>query len=232
MLCQSDPTRFPTPAQAARHGLQTAFLGRDSARRCRFRSEASECNLRFGGGALHSWSENPAVEPGEVQTGKVGWGHIHNSKGRTMSHKQKDHAGRNSQLIRITQIAVFLATAASLVSTGCSTLKDVRAARGSGTSHVFNAPFEKVWTVIPKAANELDLSVVGLYPDERYVLVERGWTAFSWGEKVAIFAEPLGTTRTEVEIVSKRVLATNITAPNWERRLLAKIAEFLGLPWP
>ena len=149
-----------------------------------------------------------------------------------MSHKQKVHATGDSHSLRPTQIAVLLAVAASLFSTGCSTLKDVRAARGSGTSHVFDAPFEKVWTVIPKAANELDLGVVGLYPDERYVLVERGWTGFSFGEKVAIFAEPLDTTRTEVEVVSKRVLATNITAPSWERKLLAKIAEFLGLPWP
>lgn len=149
-----------------------------------------------------------------------------------MSYKRKDHVGGDSQLTRPIPIVAVLALAASFVLIGCSTLKDVRGARGSGTTHVFDAPFDTVWNVIPKAANELDLAVVGTYPDDRYILVERGWTAFSWGEKVAIFAEPLGTTRTEVEVVSKRVLATNITAPSWERKLLAKIAEFLGLPPP
>ncbi len=57
----------PTPAQAARQGLQTAVLGQDSA--CHW-------NLRFGGGALPSCSKCSAVEPGKGQTGNVGYNHL------------------------------------------------------------------------------------------------------------------------------------------------------------
>ena len=38
--------------------------GQDVARHRRFRSEASDWNLGFRGGALHSCSERSAVEPG------------------------------------------------------------------------------------------------------------------------------------------------------------------------
>ena len=59
--CPSGPTRPPDPV-----------LGQDSACHRRFRSEASECNLDSPGGALYSWSESSAVEPGEGQMGDVG----------------------------------------------------------------------------------------------------------------------------------------------------------------
>lgn len=111
---------------------------------------------------------------------------------------------------------------------GCSTLADARDAKGTGERRMFDAPFEIVWREVPKAANDLDLGVVGTYPDERYYLLQRGWTAFSWGEKVAVFVESKGVRQTEVEIVSKRVMATNITAPNWSKRLLDQIAERLA----
>jgi len=44
--------------------------------------------------------------------------------------------------------------------------------------------------------------------------------AFSYGENVAIFVDRItGAVPTRVEIVNKRVLATNITAPDWDTRL-------------
>ncbi len=45
LRCQS----VPTPAQAARQGLQAVVLGQDSARHRRFRSEASDWNLGLRG---------------------------------------------------------------------------------------------------------------------------------------------------------------------------------------
>ncbi len=40
----------PTPAEAARQGLQVAVLGEDSACHCRFQTEASDGNWGFRGG--------------------------------------------------------------------------------------------------------------------------------------------------------------------------------------
>ena len=56
-----------TPAQAARQCHQAAVLGPAAAGHRRFRSKASDWNLGFRGGALHSCSASSAVNPGEVK---------------------------------------------------------------------------------------------------------------------------------------------------------------------
>ncbi len=64
---------------AARAGLQAAILGHDSACHRRVRSKASDLNLGFRGGALHSCSppDSSAVEPGEGQMGNGGEMDLH-----------------------------------------------------------------------------------------------------------------------------------------------------------
>ncbi len=54
------------PCPSGPRGLQAAVLGQDSARHRRFRSVASDCNLGFRGGALHWYSNGPAMEPDEA----------------------------------------------------------------------------------------------------------------------------------------------------------------------
>ncbi len=51
---------------------QSAVLGQNATCHRRCRSEASDWNLGFRGGALHSRSESSAVEPGESQMENVG----------------------------------------------------------------------------------------------------------------------------------------------------------------
>jgi hypothetical protein len=127
--------------------------------------------------------------------------------------------------MRFTLLALVLL---AIPLSGCQTLKDATAARGSGSSRMYDAPFDKVWRVIPKAANDLDLSIAGSYEDEKYILAERGTTMFSWGERVAIFVDSPTESSTSVEVVSKRAVAVNITATNFEKSLLDKIGERLS----
>jgi hypothetical protein len=63
---------------------------------------------------------------------------------------------------------------------------------------------------------------------EGYILAQRGITAFSYGENVAIFVESVnGVTRTRVEVVSKKAMATNVFAPDWSKEILDKLDEKL-----
>ncbi|MCH8164919.1 MAG: hypothetical protein IH889_04855 [Planctomycetes bacterium] len=114
-----------------------------------------------------------------------------------------------------------------LVLAGCQTLGDARAARGTGTTRLFNATEDQVWSVLPKAVNEVDLSIAGTHRADGYLLAERGVTMFSWGEKVAVFVEPQGLTQTEVEVVSMRAVAVNITAAEFGHKLLDMIGRML-----
>lgn len=61
---------------------------------------------------------------------------------------------------------------------------------------------------MPAVLAELSLPMVGDNKSEGYILAQRGITAFSYGENVAIFVESVkGVTRTRVEVVSKKAMA-------------------------
>lgn len=118
-----------------------------------------------------------------------------------------------------------------LVVSGCNTLADARNARGTGALMIFDASFDTVWVVIPQVVTEVGLTIVRDNKSEGYILAERGFHDFSSGEKVAIFVEKAGSdSRTSVEVVSKRVLTTQLFAPNWITPILEKIQQRLEGP--
>ncbi len=125
--------------------------------------------------------------------------------------------------------AASVAAAALLLSaTGCATTADARNAKGTGLARVYEAPFEVVWRELPPTLLALSLGVSEVDQAGRCVLASTGWSAFSYGEVVAVFAEPAAEAgRTRVEVVSKRVMATNILAHSWENDVHAKLAERL-----
>jgi uncharacterized lipoprotein len=120
----------------------------------------------------------------------------------------------------------LLAGAGALGATGCSTTADARAERGSGVIVAYAAPFEKVWAAVPEILKELGLRVAGDNTAEGYILVEQGASAFSWGERVAIYVERIGTKgNSRVEVVSKGALGVNITATDWAKPIHDKLAQ-------
>ena len=121
-----------------------------------------------------------------------------------------------------------VAILASALVTGCATMADARYARGEGQSQVYNAPFEMVWKAVPQALASLGLPVAADNKQEGYILAERGITAFSWGEKVAVFVDRVDGNKTKVEVVSKRAMATNIFAPDWGPEVLQRVEQILA----
>lgn len=126
-------------------------------------------------------------------------------------------------------LVTFFAAAILLSASGCSTLADARAAKGSGVSRTYAASQDEVWKAVPSVLVAIGLQLVSDNKQEGYILAQRGITAFSYGENVAIFVESIGgVTKTRVEIVSKKVMATNIFAPSWENDILNKLDEKLN----
>jgi uncharacterized protein YceK len=125
-------------------------------------------------------------------------------------------------------LAAFIAFAVVALMSGCSTLADARSAKGTGLSREYSASVDEVWKTLPSVLSELSLPLVGDNKAEGYMLAQRGMTAFSYGENVAIFVESVnGVTRTRVEVVSKKSLATNVFAPDWSKEILDKLGEKL-----
>lgn len=116
----------------------------------------------------------------------------------------------------------------SFIITGCATLADAKAAKGSGTFKVYDKEYNVVWEATIDSIKELGLDLVSDSKDNGTILAQRGMTAFSYGENVAVFVEAVnGQVKTRVEVVNKRALATNITAANWEHRIFSKLDEKL-----
>ncbi len=111
--------------------------------------------------------------------------------------------------------------------TGCATLSSVRAERGNGISRVFDASFEVVWDKTVKATNMLGLGIAESNQQQGYMLAETGISPFSWGEKVAVFIEGIDADHTKVEVVSRKVMTTNVFAYSWQNRILNKVEELL-----
>jgi predicted thioesterase len=59
-------------------------------------------------------------------------------------------------------------------------------------------------------------------------LAQGSISAFSWGENVAIYVEDVaGKVKTRVEVVNKRALSVNITAADWESKILEELDKRL-----
>jgi hypothetical protein len=114
-----------------------------------------------------------------------------------------------------------------LLMDGCTTMADARKDKGHGTARIYKTSFEKVWTTVPTALSNLGLSVAGENKEEGYILGQKGPTALSPGENVAIFIEKVNTEQTSVEVVSKKSLKADILAKDWEKPVLDKLSELL-----
>lgn len=124
-------------------------------------------------------------------------------------------------------LACLAALATIAFVSGCATLADAKAGRGTGLAREYPAPIDKVWSTIPVVLKELELPLVSENRAEGTILAQRGITALSYGENVAIFVDAQGANRTRVEIVSKKAMATTIFAPDWAPEVLDKLGQKL-----
>lgn len=112
---------------------------------------------------------------------------------------------------------------AGLFFTGCTTMADAVQGRGTGTKVAYQASFDEVWNALPEAIHLAGLKFVSANREDRSVLAQRGITAFSYGENVAIFVDKVEETKSSVEIVSKKAMKTNIFAPDWAKPVFEQL---------
>jgi len=132
-------------------------------------------------------------------------------------------SGRTNPLLALA--AAFCAALA-----GCSTVSDAQAERGNGDTTLYRAPFATVWNATVIVVEESSLDLLSANEQTGEILAQKGASAFSAGENVAIYVEP-ATTRdeppTSVEIVSVRALAHQVLARDWGPALHEALRERL-----
>jgi len=117
-------------------------------------------------------------------------------------------------------------------TTGCATLSTVREAQGTGTAKVYFLSLSDLAPKARKALGTLGLQIVETETSEDgrkiSILAEKGLSTFSYGERVAVFLTEVGPQQTKVEVVSKKVLATNIFAKTWTADIFNTLDALVG----
>ena len=113
---------------------------------------------------------------------------------------------------------------ATLFLSGCvSTMEDSIAAKGTGQYRIYDNSKEEVWPVVIEAIESSELILVEENKVSGSILARRGFTAFSYGENVAIFVEDQDEKKCRVEVISKKVVSTTIFAPDWSESIFKNI---------
>ena len=108
---------------------------------------------------------------------------------------------------------------ALLYLSGCSTMADSIAAKGTGPYRVYESTTEDVWPIAVDAVNASGLDLVSADEASKTILAQRGMTALSVGENVAIFLQDHAENQCRVEVVSKKAVKTNVFAPDWSKSI-------------
>lgn len=111
----------------------------------------------------------------------------------------------------------------AVLAGGCASTETVKDAKGQGVKRVYQSAYEPVFNAALAAAKTKQLEVVESNKDTGRVVLSHGVTLWSWGERIAVFVKAATAQTTEVEIVSKAVVAPLNFPPDWERILLEQI---------
>ena len=125
--------------------------------------------------------------------------------------------------------AIFLSliiVVGSLV--GCATVNTAKEAKGEGVKKSYEATYSEVWAALPEVIEAAGGKIKETNKTEGYILASFGISAWSWGEKVAVFCIKKSDTLTEVEVVNKRAYALNVTAREWGPKIFKALDVKLG----
>jgi hypothetical protein len=125
---------------------------------------------------------------------------------------------------RFRAAAVF---AALLLSTP-GFAQEILEGRGTGQKKLYKADLEKAWRAMPRAVVQSGATVKESDKGKCAVVGETGVSAFSWGERIAVFCEKKSDTEIEIEVVSKRAFALNLAASDSTSRIFTLLDSELG----
>ena len=119
-----------------------------------------------------------------------------------------------------------------MAPTGCATVATVQRSQGQGISRSYPYPFAVTFESARDALQELGIEIVEVMrsPDGHSgsIIGKKSLSLFSYGERIAVFVSTQNERSTQVEVVSKRVLATNVFAKDWTQDILSTIANVLA----
>jgi len=121
------------------------------------------------------------------------------------------------------KFSILLIPFFAVIVGGCASTETVKEAKGQGVSRAYQQAYEPVYNATLAAAKTKQLEVIESDKGRGRLILSHGITLWSWGERIAVFIKPMAANSTEVEIVSKPVLAPLNFPPDWQQILLDQI---------
>jgi len=112
-----------------------------------------------------------------------------------------------------------------IVVSGCTTLADVKTAKGTGEKGTYDVAFDEIWNTVVEYINSSDLDLVSEDKSNGTILAQRGVNLANYGDNVAIFIEAISDMKTLVEAVHKKAMETNIFGAWWDKRIIKHLDE-------
>jgi len=112
-----------------------------------------------------------------------------------------------------------------IVVSGCTTLADVKTAKGTGEKGTYAASFDDIWDSVVSYIHASKLDLVSEDKSTGTILAQRGINLANYGDNVAIFIEAISDIRTFVEVVHKKAMQTNILGAWWDKRIIKHLDE-------
>jgi hypothetical protein len=123
---------------------------------------------------------------------------------------------------KMKKLAPMMACIAFLLA-GCASTETVKESEGQGVRHAYPYAYDSVYNATLAAAKTKNLDVVENDKASGRLVLSHGVTLWSWGERIAVFVKRKASADTEVEIVSKPVLAPLNFPPDWQKILFDQI---------
>jgi hypothetical protein len=106
--------------------------------------------------------------------------------------------------------------------------QDLLEGRGTGQKKIYKADMEKAWRAMPRAVVQSGATVKESDKEKCAVLGETGVSAFSWGERISVLCTKKSDAEVEIEVVSRRAFALNLTASDSTSRIFTLLDSELG----
>jgi len=114
------------------------------------------------------------------------------------------------------QARLFCVPLFLLLISGCTTLQSMETPpASSGKAVIYDVSYEKAFELALHACEVLDFTVESQNKTGKYIVAKNGISAWSWGERIGIYFREVSPNQTEVRVVSKAKVKTNVFAPKW-----------------
>lgn len=123
----------------------------------------------------------------------------------------------------MTRMISLIFACLTIAISGCASVDAAKSDLGHGTLKVFQNPYDEVWNAALKALPALGISAYSTNKSTGTIIGEKGVSAFSWGERVALHLTSDEATQTRVEVISKRAVVINVTATDWTQEIFRNI---------